>query len=92
MKDQFLFILNDDYALYRDDVQWIVSRRQGDRDRPVKFTRWGREGIANCLRQLRTEPTSWAKHLLALKVPGESELRYKPSSMASVSVSVSVAA
>jgi hypothetical protein len=92
VKDQFLFILNDEYALYCDELQWIISRRQGDRDRPVKFTRWGREGISNCLRQLRTEPTGEAKHRLALEIPGKRELRYTPSSVASASVPASVAA
>lgn len=67
----FVCYLNDDYALMRDDLQWIIARRSPtDRLRPVKFTREGAQGVFRCLRQLGTQPDPTALSLIFEYVGG----------------------
>lgn len=73
-RDRFLFDLNEDYALMRDDLQWIIARRQKDRLRPVKFDRRGREGVFLCLRQLKSEPTPEALRMIFERIPSAAEV------------------
>jgi len=64
-KDRFLFDLNDQYALMRDDLQFIIAKKEKDRLRPLKFTTQGRKGILRCLRQLSSKPSKDALALIS---------------------------